>query len=71
MTTKVIGKGRLTSTVFVAEVGESPDVPQAHGVSDTGHGKVPLGAPGAPLIHPNLAATTTTAGLRVAAISNG
>jgi len=24
---KVIGKGCLTSTVFVAEVGESPDVP--------------------------------------------
>lgn len=47
----------LTSTIFVAQVRESPDVPQTHGEPHTGHDEVHLSGPGLslrvalPLLH--------------------
>ena len=45
----VLGEIFFTSSILEAEVGEPPDVAEAHGVGDAGEGEVPLAPPGATL----------------------
>ena len=40
----------LTSSIFVAKVGEPPDVAETHGHGDAGEQEVELAAEGAPLL---------------------
>ena len=39
----------LTSAVSVAQVGESPNVSQSHGIADAGHEEIQASTPVAPL----------------------